>query len=186
MNRVLAFSGSNSSNSINQALVKYSATLVDAEIVEVIDLREFDTPIFGVDLEQEIGSPESIQKLYAKFVEADGFLISLPEHNSMMPTFFKNLLDWLSRVDRKFFQGKPIVLLSTSPGPNGGKWALQHFAGLLPRFGGVLKAQLSLGKFGEIFDRELEKVVDESALKLLKTTVEALSKENEAVSPEIG
>jgi NAD(P)H-dependent FMN reductase len=50
MKKILAFSGSNSSVSINQRLVKAAAKLVAG--IDVIDLRDYDAPIYSQDIEK--------------------------------------------------------------------------------------------------------------------------------------
>ena len=114
--RILAFSGSNSKNSINQKLVQATAELVESNEVEVIDLRDYDAPLYGIDLETEKGIPESMKKLSAKMGSVDGYIISTPEHNGSMSALLKNTIDWLSRIEQKAFQNKRTVFLSTSPG----------------------------------------------------------------------
>ncbi|MGB1252044.1 MAG: NADPH-dependent FMN reductase, partial [Candidatus Promineifilaceae bacterium] len=48
---ILAFGASNSRNSINKALVTYAATLINND-VEIIDLNDFEMPIYSQDREQ--------------------------------------------------------------------------------------------------------------------------------------
>ena len=51
---------------------------------------------------------------------ADGVVVSLAEHNLNFTTAFKNVLDWVSRIDMQFLLGKKLLVLSTSPGGFGG------------------------------------------------------------------
>ncbi|MCB0121800.1 MAG: NAD(P)H-dependent oxidoreductase, partial [Caldilineaceae bacterium] len=127
--KVLAFAASNSRNSINKAVVSYAADLLKAGIVdhaevEIIDLREYEMPLFSIDRQQEEGIPELAQQFYKKIGEADALVISFAEHNGYYTAAFKNLFDWTSRIDRKVYQGKPAVLLAASPGPGGGSRVL--------------------------------------------------------------
>ena len=55
--KIIAFGASNSKESINKALAHFTATLVPGAEVEVLDLREYELPIFSADLEKEIGHP---------------------------------------------------------------------------------------------------------------------------------
>ncbi len=127
MSKIIAFSGSNSSTSINKQLIHYISTI--KENVEVIDLKDFEPPIYSPDLEKEVGSHQKIKDLVSKFSEADGVIISTPEHNSMPPAFFKNILDWLSRTGAtyldgtKYLQDKKVIVMSSSPGGSGAKGA---------------------------------------------------------------
>lgn len=121
--RILAFSGSNSSSSINQELIKYSAQFVKLP-VDIIDLRNYELPMFSVDEEQRHGYSKTLLSLYNTFIAYDAYMISLPEHNGNYPAFFKNIIDWLSRIERGFFKGKPVLLLNAAPGAHGGKSVL--------------------------------------------------------------
>ena len=49
MKNILAFAGSNSSNSINKKLAIYASSLVEGAQVTILDLNDFELPIFGVD-----------------------------------------------------------------------------------------------------------------------------------------
>lgn len=131
MKKIIAFSGSNSSKSINQKLVIYVSGLISSHEVSVIDLRNFVMPLYSIDIEESEGIPESVFRLKALFDEHDGFIIALPEHNTSLTAVFKNTIDWVSRIHMSFFAHKPIALLSTSPGPGGGKNALDHGAKVL-------------------------------------------------------
>ena len=62
MKKILAFSGSNSSASINQRFVHAVSKLVEG--VDIIDLRDYDAPIYSQDIEAATGLPENILKLY--------------------------------------------------------------------------------------------------------------------------
>lgn len=154
MKKIIAFSGSNSSQSIHQAFIHYAVGLIDCEEIEieVLDLRDFDAPIYGIDLEQRSGIPNQIQKLKDKLDSAHAYIIASPEYNGMMPAFFKNIIDWLSRIDQKIFNNKDVVLLSASPGANGGATNLSHLASVMPHWGGRLVGKLSVGSFNQFLD----------------------------------
>lgn len=155
MKKVLAFAGSNSSNSVNQQLVKHAAGLLKAHEITVINLTAFDAPIFSEDLEKESGVPENILKLKELFNEHDAYMIASPEHNGMMPAFFKNITDWLSRSGGKTFQGKPVMLMSTSPGGGGGKINLANMKAVFPNWGAsAVFADFSLGSFYQAYNSE--------------------------------
>ena len=149
MKRIIAFSGSNSEHSINQQLVVVAADLIEGADVEVINLRDFDAPLYGIDREQEEGFPSSMVSLHKKFDEADGFLVATPEHNGSMPAVLKNTIDWLSRMEGKVFREKPTVFLSTSPGPRGAISALDHLVTIMPYRGAEVVGHYSLPSFGE-------------------------------------
>ena len=109
-------------------------------------------PLFSVDREDELGQPESARAFLQKLNDADGIVISFAEHNGAYSVAYKNLYDWISRIQPKVYQDKPMVLLSTSPGGRGGKSVLELALSQVPRFGGQVMASVSLPSFPENFD----------------------------------
>ena len=157
--KVLAFAASNSRQSINKQLVSYAGNILKGGLIEnveleIIDLNDFEMPIFSVDREQESGIPSQAHDFYKKIGEADALLISYAEHNGTYTAAYKNLYDWTSRIDAKVYQGKPAVLLATSPGPGGAANVLAAAKGSAPYFGLEVKADLSISKFYDEFDME--------------------------------
>ena len=153
MKKILAFAGSNSSTSVNRTLVEHASAKAGTHEVTLIHLTDFDAPLFSEDLEKESGVPESIQKLKAVFEAHDAFMISSPEHNGMMPAFFKNSMDWLSRAGGKIFQEKPVLLMSTSPGPRGGQTNLATMKNVFPHWGATaVFADFYVGSFYQAYD----------------------------------
>lgn len=150
MKKILVFSGSNSSRSINQKLAVYTSSMIQDYSVKVIDLREFNIPIYSEDLERD-GFPEGVVELHSVIRGRDGLIISVPEHNGNLPAFFKNILDWLSRLDRPFLSGIKIFLMSTSPGSRGGQSSLQSAEEILRRFKGEIVSTFSLSFFNNNF-----------------------------------
>jgi len=67
--KVLAFAATNSRNSINKALVTHAAELLketrQAQI-EILDLNDFEMPIYSIDREQQGGIPEPAQAFFNK------------------------------------------------------------------------------------------------------------------------
>ncbi len=176
MKKILAFSGSNSSESINQKLINAVVEHLSGVEVEVLNLRDYPAPVYGIDLEKEDGFPEQMQALLLKMDDADGYLVSSPEHNGSMPAVLKNTVDWLSRMGKKTFQEKPTLFLSTSPGARGGASALDHLLTIMPYRGAKIVGGYSLGSFHEHY---LEGVLSEEKIKeiqpLLDKLVEAVN-----------
>ena len=56
--KLLAFAASSSSKSINKQLVTYAASLVEDADVEVLDLNDYELPLFSEDREKELGHPD--------------------------------------------------------------------------------------------------------------------------------
>ena len=81
-------------------------------------------------------------------------VISLAEYNGSYATAFKNLFDWASRVKMNFFEGKELLLLSTSPGPRGGLTVLQTAKERFPFHGATIAGTFSLPNFYDNFSEE--------------------------------
>lgn len=154
MPKLLAFAASLNSQSINKRLVAHAASLASGADVEIVDIRDYEMPLYSQDREREGGIPQLAKDFYAKIGESDGLLISFAEHNGSYTAGFKSLYDWCSRIDSKVWQGKPMVLLSTSPGGRGGASVLKAATDSAPFFGGDVKATLSVPQFHQNFDAE--------------------------------
>lgn len=163
MKKILAFAGSNNSKSINYQLINYTASLVDGFEVKVLDIRNWDIPIYSIDMDPD-QTPDLITELINLIGEYDGFIISWPEHNGGTPAFFKNILDWLSRRGKKVFADKPVLLMSTSPGGGGGATNRKFLEHTLPYQGANIAATYSLPSFqknmqdGKLEDEQLREL----------------------------
>ena len=149
--KIIAFGGSSSKNSINKKLATYTAKQFKNTEVEILDLNDFEMPLFSVDKEEN-GFPEEAQKFLNKIKEADLIVVSLAEHNGNYSVAFKNILDWSSRINNKIFQGKKMLLMATSPGGRGGKSVIEIAKDRFPRHGANLVGTFSLPSFYENFD----------------------------------
>ena len=158
--RILAFAASNSSVSINQQLATYAASLATGAEVEMLDIHDYEMPIYRHDREEADGIPQLARDFLAKVGEADALIVSFAEHNGNYTAAFKNLFDWCSRLGREVWQGKPMLLLATSPGGRGGRSVLDIATAAVPRFGGEVIGRLSVPSFGENFDSGAHKMLD--------------------------
>lgn len=152
MAMILAFAGSNSSTSINFKLLRFTTGLLKDHQVQLLDMSHFPFPMYSADHEKEQGFTNALGELLQDIRRADALIIAVNEHNGGPSAYFKNLLDWLSRVNGKFLEGKKILLLSTSPGKRGGMSSLARTKEILPRFGGEITASFSLPSFFDNFD----------------------------------
>lgn len=152
--RVLAFAASSSRESINKKLVTYAAGLRDDWQVEIIDLNDYELPLFSVDREAELGELPLAHKFLDCIAAADALIIGFAEHNGSYSAWFKNLFDWCSRITMKVYQGKPVIMLATSPGARGGASVLSLATQSAVHFGAELKGSLSVPKFSEHFDSD--------------------------------
>lgn len=169
--KIIAFAGSNSSKSINKKLVTYASSLFENAEVEILDLRDYQAPVFSVDVEKEIVKSKEAVAFLEKLKSADLLLISLAENNGNYSTAFKNIFDWSSRIEKDVFQNKPLFLMATSPGGRGGKGVLDIAQSNLPRYGANIKSVFSLPLFNENFDVEIGKISNEEFDAQLKEIV---------------
>jgi NAD(P)H-dependent FMN reductase len=152
--KIVGFAGSNSKTSINKQLVKYTLEQLKEHETNLLDLNDFEIPMFSVDIEESDGYPEKVKEFVKIIQSADGLVLSLAEHNGAYTAVFKNLIDWCSRYELKFFNGKPMFLLSTSPGGYGGGNSMELGLSRLPKFDANIISSFSLPKFKDNFDGE--------------------------------
>jgi chromate reductase, NAD(P)H dehydrogenase (quinone) len=149
--KIISFAGSNSTTSINKQLVSYASSLISEKEVEILDFNDFYIPTYSIDIEKEEGFTDDTIAFYEIIVNADVLLVSLAEHNACTTAVFKSYMDWCSRKNPKFLEGKKIFAMSTSPGGYGGKNSLEVGSRLLTKFGGEIVTSFSLPKFNENF-----------------------------------
>ncbi|MFI1743852.1 NADPH-dependent FMN reductase [Thalassobellus sediminis] len=174
MKNIIAFAGSNSKNSINKELAIYAASLVENANTNVLDLNDFELPLYGIDYEIAHGIPDNAQKFLDIIKKSDGIVLSLAEHNGAYATVFKNLFDWMSRIDGKLWSDKPMLLMATSPGARGGATVLEIAKGRFPYMGGNIVSDFSFPSFGDNFSDG--KISNEELNSALKSQVELLQK----------
>ncbi|WP_299710409.1 NAD(P)H-dependent oxidoreductase [uncultured Tenacibaculum sp.] len=169
MKNILAFTGSNNPDSINTKLIHAVIQKYSDYNIRFIDLKNFNAPIYSQEIQATAGIPEAILDLYNIFKESDGFIIASPEHNGLPTAFLKNTLDWLSVITQQFFDSKPVLLLSTSPGITGASTHLKTLAKLVPIWGGNYKANYSLGDFNSNFDNHKTIITNDLEIEKLDT-----------------
>lgn len=163
--KIVAFAGSISSDSINKKLIDWVVSHFDGAEVEILDLNDYEMPFFSSDREAEIGEHPLAVKFAEKIDGSDLLVISLAEYNSAYTAAFKNVFDWVSRIKgRKHFGEKPVFLLSTAPGPGGGKNVSEVFMKRAVPSGAEILTNFVLPKFKETFE-EGKGIIDEEKKK---------------------
>jgi chromate reductase len=122
--KILVFGASNSRNSINKKLAIFTAKEMAEAELRILDLNDFEMPIFSVDREAETGIPKLAHDFKDAIKSADGIVVSFSEHNGAYSAAFKNIFDWVSRIEKSFWNDKPLFLMATSPGGRGGQGVL--------------------------------------------------------------
>ncbi len=172
MKKVIAFAGSNSSKSINKILATYVAQKIPNAQVNILDLNDYELPIYGVDVEAKLGVPNQALNLLNEIKNSDVIVLSIAEHNGTYSTAFKNAFDWMSRLDGKLWSNIPMLLMSTSPGERGGATALEIAKLRFQYMGGNIIDSFAFPSFNENFkngkvtNNELEILINNAIEKL--------------------
>ena len=154
MKNIITIGASTSKNSINKKLAEYTGDLLENVNLIKLDLNTYEMPLFSVDVENESGLPKTTLALNEIFENADGFIVSLAEHNGAYAAAFKNSFDWLSRIDGKVWRNKPMLLLSTSPGGRGGQSVMELALKSFPHSGGEIVGSMTFPSFFDNFKND--------------------------------
>ncbi len=174
MKNIVAFAGSNSKNSINKDLATYASSMVNDVRVSVLDLNDYELPLYSIDLENEHGIPDNAHKFLELIKLSDGIVLSLAEHNGAYSAAFKNIFDWMSRIDNNLWSNKPMLLMATSPGGRGGLSVLEIAKGKFPRMSANITSTFSLPFFHKNFSEG--KIIDIEFNNQLKQAVSEFNK----------
>lgn len=175
MKKILVFAGTNSKVSINKELAVYAASFLKDKEIKVLDLNNYVLPLYGIDEENENGIPERAIAFYKEIQSSDGIVLSLAEHNGNFTVVFKNLYDWMSRIEQKVWQNKAMLLMATSPGGRGGSTVLDIAKNGFLHMGGVIASEFSLPKFHVNYKNKT--IIDIDLLNKLKEAVNVFEKE---------
>jgi NAD(P)H-dependent FMN reductase len=169
--KIIAFAGSPSKKSINKKLATYAAGLFENAQIEVLDLNDYEMPLFSVDKEEIIGHHPLAKAFLEKIATAAILVVSLAENNGNYSVAFKNTVDWCSRINPKIFQEKQMLLMATSPGARGGASVLEIAKNNFPRFNASIKGVFSLPSFNDNFDEDANVISNPELDKQLKEIV---------------
>jgi chromate reductase len=179
--RVLIFAGSARREALSKRVARASLASVESAGGRgtLIDLADFQMPLYHADLEASAGLPEATRRLQALIAEHRALLIATPEYNGSITPLLLNALDWCSRRDPQhpiasglaIFADKPAAIVGSSAGALGGLRALMHLRDLLGYLGMlVIPQQLAVARADQAFDAQ-ERLTDERQ----KTKLDALA-----------
>jgi Predicted flavoprotein len=124
---------------------------------------------FNQDL--EANPPADWLAFREKLQQSNGVLFVTPEYNRSIPGVLKNLIDVGSRpYGKSSFLGKPVGIVSNSPGPLGGVSAAKHLQNILPGISGPIMGQPetyltmvgdAFNDKGELIKEPLQKVLEQ-------------------------
>jgi NAD(P)H-dependent FMN reductase len=164
--RVLVFSASLRTESLNSRLAQLAAATVEANggDVDLASMAEFDAPSYDADVQSSDGFPAGAEEFRRRLELADAFVVASPEYNASLPGPLKNAIDWVSRFRPQPFNERHGLLVSASPsmvGGNRGLWALripfEHLgARLYPDMFSLAQAHKAFGTDGRISNEQLQ------------------------------
>ncbi|MFI5669907.1 NADPH-dependent FMN reductase [Streptomyces sp. NPDC051704] len=149
MSRIVLVSGSLRRHSVNSAALATIRGILDRRDGEfhTSEIRVADLPHYNEDLDVGPG-PAAVSAARELLIASDAAIISTPSYNGAMTGALKNALDWLSRPWKaSSLTGKPVALLTASPGRYGGADAQPDTRRVLERCGAVLidHARVAIG-----------------------------------------
>jgi chromate reductase, NAD(P)H dehydrogenase (quinone) len=130
---------------------------------------------FNQDL--EANPPADWLTFREKLQKSNGILFVTPEYNRSIPGVLKNAIDVGSRpYGKSSFNGKPVGIVSNSPGPLGGVSAAKHLQSILPGISGAILQQpeIYLNGVGDAFDEKGE-LTRESLRQVLQQYIDAFA-----------
>ena len=170
MKNILAFGASSSINSINKKFANYSSKQIPNSRTNLLDLNDFEMPIFSIDKQKATGIPKAALDFKKHISNSDAIIISFAEHNGSYTSAFKNILDWVSRIERIVWCGKPMLLLSVSDGERGAKLVLDTAFNRIKRENKETLFKFSLKNFHSTFDLE-KGILDAELNKIYKSVL---------------
>ncbi|MBR0931359.1 NAD(P)H-dependent oxidoreductase [Bradyrhizobium diazoefficiens] len=133
---------------IANALAKLAPDTLKLEVVTPAGISFFNQDLEGAPPADWLAFRDKLQK-------SNGVLFVTPEYNRSIPGVLKNAIDVASRpYGKSSLLGKPVGIISNSPGPLGGVSAAKHLQNILPGISGPLLQQpeIYLNAVGDAFD----------------------------------
>ena len=155
---------------IANALAKLAPSSLKLDVVTLNGLSFFNQDLEANPPADWLSFRETLQK-------SDGVLFVTPEYNRSIPGVLKNAIDVGSRPPGKSsFNGRPIGIISNSPGPLGGVCAAMNLKQILPGYSGPILQQpeIYLTAVGDAFD-EKGNLTKEALEKVLKQYIDAFA-----------
>jgi len=155
---------------IANALAKLAPASLKLEVMTPHGISFFNQDLEGTPPADWVAFREKLQK-------SNGVLFVTPEYNRAIPGVLKNAIDVGSRpYGKSSFMGKPVGIISNSPGPLGGVNAAKSLQNILPGISGPIMGQPEtyLTAVGDAFNEKGE-LVKESLQKVLEQFLTAFA-----------
>jgi chromate reductase len=171
---IVTIAGSLRKESFSLKIAKALAKLAPPSLkLEVITPHGIS--FFNQDL--EASPPADWLVFREKLEQSNGVLFVTPEYNRSIPGALKNAIDVGSRpYGKSSFNGKPVGIVSNSPGPLGGVSAAKHLQNILPGITGPILQQpeIYLNAIGDAFD-DKGQLTKEPLRKVLQQYIDAFA-----------
>ncbi len=179
--RIAVIVGSNRRDSINRKLAVALSKL--APRFDIDFLRIDDLPMFNQDIEDPM--PAAVARLKNEIARADGLILVTPEHNRSIPAVLKNAVDWAGRpYAQNSWNGKPVFITGTSPGPIGTALAQQHLRVILSILGALVLGGEAYITFKPGLIDEQGQISDDSTRKFLQGFIDRFAALVTRAAPE--
>ncbi|MFL6810394.1 MAG: NADPH-dependent FMN reductase [Bradyrhizobium canariense] len=155
---------------IAHALAKLAPASLKLEVITPAGISFFNQDLEGAPPADWLSFREKIQK-------SDGVIFVTPEYNRAIPGVLKNAIDVASRpYGKSSFNGKPVGIVSNSPGPLGGVSAAKTLQNILPGISGPILQQPEayLNGVGDAFDAD-GSLTKESLKPVLQAYIDAFA-----------
>jgi chromate reductase, NAD(P)H dehydrogenase (quinone) len=155
---------------IAHALAKLTPSSLKLEVMTPAGIS-----FFNQDL--EAAPPADWLSFREKLQKSNGVIFITPEYNRAIPGVLKNAIDVASRpYGKSSLNGKPVGIISNSPGPLGGVSAAKTLQNILPGISGPIMQQPEtyLNGIGDAFDANGE-LTKESLKPVLQAYIDAFA-----------
>ena len=155
---------------IANALAKLAPPDLKLDVVTLHDIS-----FFNQDL--EANPPADWTAFRERIQKSSGVIFITPEYNRAISGVLKNAIDVASRpYGKSSFLGKPVGIISNSPGPLGGVNAAKTLQNVLPGISGPIMGQPEtyLNAVGDAFD-DKGNLIKESLQKVLQQFIDAFA-----------
>ncbi|MBK3663157.1 NAD(P)H-dependent oxidoreductase [Bradyrhizobium diazoefficiens] len=155
---------------IAHALAKLAPASLKLEVITLAGISFFNQDLEGAPPADWLAFRDKVQK-------SDGVIFVTPEYNRAIPGVLKNAIDVGSRpYGKSSFNGKPVGIVSNSPGPLGGVSAAKTLQNILPGITGPIMQQpeIYLNAVGDAFDAE-GNLTKESLKPVLQAYIDAFA-----------
>lgn len=177
MKRIGVIVGSLRKQSYNrQVALELMKLIPDGYEIKLIEIAEL--PLYNEDFEADL--PQTVVDFRNELDETDAFVFVTPEYNRSVPGGLKNAIDIGSRPSGESkWSGKPVAIISASPGAYGGFGANHHLRQSLvfldmpvvqqpeAYLGGIDQAWEDDGSLSERTKKLLQKLMD-ALIKLIE------------------